>query len=109
MKPLLKELRKNKGLTQEQLSKMLGVKLATYRTWERGSTNMSFPQAIACAEILGCTLDELAGREQFSVPADPRQAALNDYYESMGEKGRSVLVESARLMSDGGSPVKREE
>lgn len=99
MKPLLKELRKSRGLTQEQLSERLGVKLATYRTWERGSTNMSFPQAVACAEILGCSLDELAGREAIVIEPDPNKAALDYYYGAMGDAGRSVLVESARLMS----------
>ena len=109
MQLYLKEMRKRSGMTQGEVADAVGVKIATYRTWERGTRTMSFPQAIDCARVLGCTLDELAGRNHAKTKEDPMQVALNDYYESMGEKGRSVLVESARLMSDGDSPAKREE
>lgn len=64
---------------------------------------MSLEQAYNVTEILGCTLDELVGRESARSFADPDQAALNGYYESMNSHGRSMLVETARLMSDGDS------
>lgn len=99
----LKELRQLKGLRQAEVADAVGVKVATYRTWENEKRTMSFPQAIACAEILGCTTDELAGRKPVRRYSDPSQEALNGYYESMNERGRQTLVESARLMSDGNS------
>lgn len=99
----LKRFRNLRGLSQDEMAERLGVKTSRYGTWERGERTMSFPQAIACAEILGCTTDELAGRKPVRSFADPDQAALNGYYESMNERGRSALVESARLMSDGDS------
>lgn len=99
----LKRFRNLRGLSQDEMAERLGVKTSRYGTWERGECTMSFPQAIACAEILGCTTDELAGRKPVRSFADPDQAALNGYFESMNERGRSALVESARLMSDGDS------
>ena len=85
----------------------LGIKTSRYGTWERGERAMSFSQAIACSEILGCSLDELAGRQRFTSFADSGQAALNGYYESMNSQGRETLVQTARLMS--GSPDTRIE
>ena len=99
----LKEFRKLRGMTQGEVADAVGVKIATYRTWENKKRTMSFPQAIACAEVLGCTTDELAGRKPIRSFSDPQQADLNGYYESMNERGRATLVESARLMSDGDS------
>lgn len=64
---------------------------------------MSLEQAYKVTEILGCTLDELVGREPTRSFSDPAQAALNGYYESMNSHGRDMLVETARLMSDGDS------
>lgn len=64
---------------------------------------MSLQQAYNVTEILGCTLDELVGREPIRSFSDPGQAALNGYYESMNSHGRDMLVETARLMSDGDS------
>ena len=99
----LQRMRKLAGLDQQEMADALGIKKRTYGSWERGEVTISFPQAIACAEVLGCTTDELAGRKPIRSFADPQQAALNGYYESMNERGRATLVESARLMSDGDS------
>lgn len=60
----LKRIRKMRGVKQGEIARELGVKTSRYGTWERGERNMSFPQACAIADILDCTLDEIAGREQ---------------------------------------------
>lgn len=60
-------------------------------------------QAWDFAQDLGIDIDSLVGHEAPQTFADPSQAALNGYYESMNSGGRSTLVETARLMSDGDS------
>ena len=102
----LKRIRNLRGLSQDEMAKALG-KTSRYGTWERGERAMSFSQAIACSEILGCSLDELAGRQVGVSFTDDGQAALNAYYESMNDQGRETLVQTARLMS--GSPDTRIE
>ncbi len=90
----LKKLRCAAGLSQDEMARRLEIKTSRYGTWERGERTISLPQAIACAEILGCSLDELGGR---STPAitytDERQALLNDCYELLNEKSKSHMVE----------------
>lgn len=95
------KMRKIKGLKQKELAKLLGVKVDTLGTWERGKREPTFKDACLIADILECTLDELAGREP---PYEPKywtrdQEDLNHYWESMNSTGQRALLESARLMS----------
>jgi transcriptional regulator with XRE-family HTH domain len=57
----IRELRDQKGLTQEGLARKADVTLGAVRKWERGTRTPSFDMAIRLAEALGCSLDELAG------------------------------------------------
>ena len=92
MKLQLKPLRKARGMTQTDLADAIGTTMRVMSAWERG------------ADVLECTLDELAGREWRGEKfGDPGKNALVGYYDSMNERGRATLVESARLMSDGDS------
>ena len=95
----LKRIRNLRGLSQEEMAQALDIKTSRYGTWERGERAMSFSQAIACAEILGCSLDELAGRQFSPSFTDSGQAALNGFYDSMNEAGRELLVQTAKSIS----------
>lgn len=94
----LKRIRSLKGFSQEDMATKLGIKKSRYGTWERGERTMSFPQACACADILGCTTDELAGRKPIRSFADPRQASINASFENMNDNGKDTLVSVARSM-----------
>lgn len=59
---------------------------------------MSLPQACACADILDCTLDELAGRTITRTYTDKGQEIVNICYESMNDKGKETLVSVAQSM-----------
>lgn len=58
----LKELRKNKGLKQQEIAELLGVKRNTYSDWENRKTEPSFENLIKLADLLEVTLDWLFGR-----------------------------------------------
>lgn len=85
----------------------MGMKATTYTSYEQGVAPFTIEQAWEFAEELGTDIDALAGYEVPQSFADPAQAALNGYWESMNEKGRSALLNSAELMS--GSPDTRIE
>ena len=54
---------------------------------------MSLAQACDIADLLHCTLDELAGRDfQPAVYSDPRQQALNHSYSLLDEKSKGDLA-----------------
>ena len=59
----LKKLRKNKGLKQQELAEILGIKRNTYSDWENGKTEPSFENLLKLADLLEVSLDWLFGRE----------------------------------------------
>jgi transcriptional regulator with XRE-family HTH domain len=58
----LKELRLRAGLTQEALARAADVGSDAVRKWETGRRTPMLDMASRLADVLGCTLDELAGR-----------------------------------------------
>ena len=106
MKTQLKSLRKLAGYkTQPEMAAALSeyvgfeVPALRYADWERGDTEITLAMAYQITELLGCTLDELVGRDvaqpQYS---DPHQKALNACYENMNEDGKQTLVKVARSL-----------
>lgn len=57
----LKELRINKGFTQSELGKKVGVKQNTYSDWETGRTQPNLDYLSKLAHILDTTTDDLLG------------------------------------------------
>lgn len=96
----LKRLRKEAGYKKiADIAKALGVKERTYASWEREEVGLSMAQACDIADLLDCTLDELAGRwEYVKEPrySDPRQAALNGHYSALNDEGKDDLVKFAK-------------
>lgn len=56
---IIKKLRKEKGLTQEQLAEELGVSVMTMRRWEWGQASPNAKLLANLAEKLGITPEEL--------------------------------------------------
>lgn len=61
--------RKAAGYTQQRLAEKLGVSRSAVAMWETGGTRPRSDRLLRLAEILGCTADELLGREP------PREAS----------------------------------
>lgn len=59
----LKKLRKEKNLTQTQISELIDVKQGTYSRWESGKLEPSFENLIKIADLLEVSLDWLFGRK----------------------------------------------
>ena len=55
----LQELRRQKGLTQEELADRLDISLTAYRDLEKGNTNIVNSNVIRLAELLDTTAEEL--------------------------------------------------
>ena len=59
----IKRLRKNKGLKQQELAEILGIKRNTYSDWENGKREPSYENLVKLADLLEVSLDSLFGRE----------------------------------------------
>lgn len=58
------ELRKEKGLTQRELSEMIGVSDKTVSHWERDESSPDISLLLTLSDIFGITVDELLKREK---------------------------------------------
>lgn len=57
----LAELRKKRGLTQQQIADELSVNRVTYTNWEKGNREPSLENVVKLANILDVTTDYLLG------------------------------------------------
>ena len=57
----LAELRKKRGLTQQQIADELSVNRVTYTNWEKGNRQPNLENVVKLAHILDVTTDDLLG------------------------------------------------
>lgn len=114
LKTNLQAIRKRSGFkSAREFAEYVGINVGTYTNYEQGKANMSLLQAWEIADVLGCTLDELAGRR---VPKKPSMSASEqrvlDVYRSASEHGRvlidAVIDGEARHMDESALKEKRD-
>lgn len=108
MKDQLQALRKQKGLTQGEISEILGVKLSTYQKYERDVIFPSYDTLLKIADFYGVTTDYLLGRE----PAVNPLAMLNisvkeissdkfiETYEKLPETAKQIFIDTMLKLSE---------
>ena len=77
----IKALRAKKGVTQEQLSEVLGVTCAAVSKWERGETYPDITLIFPIAYYFGVSVDELMGYDEGKVEEDIRRK-LEEYSDA---------------------------
>ena len=58
---IIRELRSEKGLTQEELAQKLGIRCGTYCKWEQNRANASYEDLIKLADFYQVSVDYLIG------------------------------------------------
>ena len=59
----LKELRKEKKLTQKEIAEQIGIKQNSYSDWETGKNEPNLENIVKLSRILDTSTDELLGRQ----------------------------------------------
>ena len=104
----LREIRKAKQLTQDDLASKIGTTKRIVGSWEREEAAMSLSDAVDCAKALGCTPNDLCGwdeggdvsaPEAACRPDDPLKRQVVDAYDSMTQAGRESLAGVAKGLS----------
>ena len=84
----LYRLRRERGLSQEELAGALGVSRQAVQKWESGVSQPTLEKLTALARYFGVTLDWLVnGEEAPAAPAQTEQGTptiINNYYTSRG-------------------------
>ena len=92
----LKELRKEKGLTQEELGEHFNVSSRTISRWETGSNMPDISLLIELAELYEVSIPEIIQGERKSeeMKEDVKETAmsLSDYADAINEKIRRKAV-----------------
>lgn len=71
----LKELREEKGLTQERMAVMLGVSIGHYNMMENGKRNVSLGFAKMLSSIFGRSIEEIFFDDNIHIERNDEQAA----------------------------------
>ncbi len=91
----LKELRKEKGLTQKNLSKEIGIPLRTIQNWENGGSSIKSDRLKKLCEIFDVDVPYLLGYSSVKNEADIKVAVLDEIIEKLCViKDNMILAES---------------
>lgn len=95
MELVLKQVRERSGMTQQQVANAIGIKVATYRTWEQGSVKLTLENAYIISDVLGCTPNDLCDwyathPREGDAPASQGERRLVSAYGALSEEGREV-------------------
>jgi transcriptional regulator with XRE-family HTH domain len=90
----LRELRSGRGLAQTRLAELLDVSPRVCNRWETGVTTPRFDTVVQLADILGVSLDELAGRKEPEAPRirNPRVRDLYEQVDHLEDEDQQALV-----------------
>ena len=92
----LKELRKKKGITQEEFAEMLNVSGRTVSRWETGTNMSDISLLVDIAEIFDVSIPEIINGERKSeiMEKEVKETvlSLSDYAEAINKKIRGRLL-----------------
>ncbi len=100
----LYELRKQKGLSQEELANRLNVSRQTVSKWEVGDSTPDMEKLIAISDLFGISLDELVLNKTPEPAPAPAQEAQEkaDLYTDIKEK---VLTDENKKKAKKGAKI----
>ena len=105
MKTQLQAMRKRAGFkSAAAFAEHMGLNPGSYTNYEQGIRPFTLEQAWDFADVLGCSLDELAGRDwpptERTTEVSPDERLVLDAMESVSDEGRARIVESASLVAE---------
>lgn len=93
----LKVLRKEKGISLEELAEKIGVSRQAVSKWESGDTTPDIYNCMSLANFFGITIDELVGIDELKKNNENQN---NEKYlfgiAKVGERGQVVIPKKAR-------------
>lgn len=91
----LKRIRKERGVTQEQAARHLGIQASTYANWEQERGTPSLAMLPPLADFLCVTLEELLG-----VSVNEARSQLYQQLGALSPKHQKMVREMIRVMAE---------
>ena len=98
---ILKKLRTERGLTQEDLANMLNIKRQTYSAWERGIANPDIETISFLADFYNVSTDYLLGKTE-----NPKELDLPVEFKTPEEAMKFILEQNV-IMGFGGFDINK--
>ena len=86
----LYELRKQKGLSQEELANRLNVSRQTISKWEVGESTPDMEKLVAISDLFEVSLDELVKGEEPKLAEPSEQIVKSELYSDIKEQVLTV-------------------
>lgn len=93
----IKRIRKQKGITQEQLADMTGISKVHISNMENANTKVSLASLVKIASALGTSVDWMLGVDGFS---GDYTVEINEIMDGCDCKKARFLIETLRTMRD---------
>lgn len=87
----LVQLRKKRGLTQQQIADEIGVNRGSYSNWEKGKREPSFENLIKLADLLDTTTDFLLGKTNIDFGNDSK--VYEEYKKLLSQNKKEEIKE----------------
>ena len=100
----IKELRKEKGLTQTELAKILGLDQTAISKWELNKALPDTAILIKLSKFFNVSIDYLLGMSTFYYPDKLKTNALDEeelleYYRALSDYLKGVALNTLRAMA----------
>jgi len=95
---MLKELREQRKITQQQLADLLQIPRTTLAHYESGRNEMSYDLLCRSADYFNVSVDFLLGREQLFSDARVPYPEIIELYNQMSDSEKQILLGYARGM-----------
>ena len=96
---LLRELRRERGLTQEQLAEQFDVSARTVSRWETGSNLPELSMLIELADFYGADIREIIDGERKREDMDCEEKAKLQSVADYADKEKTLLLRRLRVIS----------
>lgn len=96
------ELRKEKGMTQEELAKALNITRSALSLYEIGKRDPDTETVKKLADFFGVSIDYLMGKSNIRNPYNEFLAQAKEKYGSRGKKQAEELLENIQSLFNGG-------
>lgn len=94
----LKELRTEKGYTQAELAKEIGVSQGAIYFWEKEINEPTAGYLVKLADIFGVSVDELLSYECEKNGVSPKTAEITSLFNSLSENQQNIILGAVKEM-----------
>ena len=105
MKEQLQQLRKSRGLTQDDLAEILGISLSSYQKYERDAISPSYETLCKIADFYHVTTEYLLGRAPATDPFDmlqlpEDQKSVMERFASFPDDVRAIILDAIKELAE---------